>query len=346
MGKRKGSRKSRERKVTATKKPLIEKEATAKDITKKRISKIKKEPVEEVITEPEPVEEESEGIKEPMNKQISGIKQEHAAQIEEIKQEVEGQIEGIKQELEEEVRRSKQMLLEDIASLTENFGAWQLFRRRRRKKKRKSLNDAGKKKQPKKPPIPIGSFYQAKVPTGPLKFDPDERDPDEQLWEPDVLPEEEVKEFLAKIRKEEWKGMDEEKLLNLLHRCNYDTDKALKEYHKRRYVPETWTEKECRLFEKGLDKYGKQFCSIQQMIQTKTSLEMAEFYYVWKKTERYDMFMNSKPPKGSKFRTNNRKKMSKVTDIADHLLAKTNDKPQKTAHVYCTRSMMPVIPKS
>ncbi|GFS72474.1 mesoderm induction early response protein 1 [Trichonephila clavipes] len=192
------------------------------------------------------------------------------------------------------------------------------------------------------PMIRVGSLYQARVPKE-CQFDSDERDSDELLWEPDVLSEKEVKEFLTKIRKEEWKGMNEEKLLTLLQRCNYDTDKALKEYKNMKYIPKTWTQKECCLFEEGLDKYGKQFFSIQQMIQTKTSQEVAEFYYVWKKTERYDMFMNSKPRKGiSEFRTKNREKMSKVTDIADNLLENMDGQSQKPTRVYCTRSMLPV----
>ena len=36
--------------------------------------------------------------------------------------------------------------------------------------------------------------------------------------------------------------------------------------------------------------YGKHFHTIQRMVKTKTTKEVVEFYYIWKKTSHYDMW--------------------------------------------------------
>ncbi|GFT96541.1 mesoderm induction early response protein 1 [Nephila pilipes] len=193
----------------------------------------------------------------------------------------------------------------------------------------------------------IGPNYQPSLPQArPFELDEfDHKDPDECLWNPDILPEEEIEEFLKNIRKQEWKGMNEDKILNLLHRCNYDKEKALKEYNALQYIPKTWTEADCRTFEKGLDKYGKQFHSIQKTLPARSTKEITKFYYVWKKTERYDTFMNSKPRYSrSRFRKNDWKKLSKVINFADHVADEGNVKAESNCtRVYCTRSKMKMI---
>jgi hypothetical protein len=55
-----------------------------------------------------------------------------------------------------------------------------------------------------------------------------------------------------------------------------------------------WSEEECRAFETGLRVYGKDFHSIQgQKVGTRAVGELVQFYYLWKKTERHDVFANS-----------------------------------------------------
>ena len=55
-----------------------------------------------------------------------------------------------------------------------------------------------------------------------------------------------------------------------------------------------WSEEECRAFESGLRVYGKDFYSIQnQKVGTRGVGELVQFYYLWKKTERHDVFANS-----------------------------------------------------
>ena len=54
------------------------------------------------------------------------------------------------------------------------------------------------------------------------------------------------------------------------------------------------SEEECRAFELGLRLYGKDFHMIQQQkVRTRSVGELVLFYYLWKKTERHDVFANS-----------------------------------------------------
>ncbi len=55
-----------------------------------------------------------------------------------------------------------------------------------------------------------------------------------------------------------------------------------------------WSEEECRAFELGLRLYGKDFHMIQnQKVRTRSVGELVQFYYLWKKTERHDVFANT-----------------------------------------------------
>ncbi|KAF8822035.1 hypothetical protein IE077_000102 [Cardiosporidium cionae] len=53
------------------------------------------------------------------------------------------------------------------------------------------------------------------------------------------------------------------------------------------HVLDAWGPKEVCLFEAAICKYGKDFSRIQRIIQTKTTKDMIDFYYLWKKTNRY-----------------------------------------------------------
>ncbi|KAF8822033.1 hypothetical protein IE077_004229 [Cardiosporidium cionae] len=53
------------------------------------------------------------------------------------------------------------------------------------------------------------------------------------------------------------------------------------------HVLDGWGPKEVCLFEAAICKYGKDFSKIQRIIQTKTTKDMIDFYYLWKKTNRY-----------------------------------------------------------
>lgn len=52
-----------------------------------------------------------------------------------------------------------------------------------------------------------------------------------------------------------------------------------------------WSEEECRNFEAGLRLHGKDFFTIKTSKLTSRSVkELVNFYYLWKKTERHDVF--------------------------------------------------------
>jgi len=50
---------------------------------------------------------------------------------------------------------------------------------------------------------------------------------------------------------------------------------------------ETWTLHDIALFEAAFALYGKDFVSIQQIVSSKTSQEIVDFFYLWKMTSHY-----------------------------------------------------------
>lgn len=108
---------------------------------------------------------------------------------------------------------------------------------------------------------------------------------------------------------------DDEQSLYLLLQCGHNTEEALRRRRLNAGVPTAvavaaaataasgppgndsrmslWSEEECRNFESGLRIYGKDFHAIQQSkVRTRAVGELVQFYYLWKKTERHDVFAN------------------------------------------------------
>ena len=52
-------------------------------------------------------------------------------------------------------------------------------------------------------------------------------------------------------------------------------------------ILETWSPIEIALFEAALSEHGKEFHMVQREIRTKTTREVIDFYYIWKKTKHY-----------------------------------------------------------
>lgn len=162
--------------------------------------------------------------------------------------------------------------------------------------------------------IMIGPSYQANVPGGTTSYDdsPPYENEDKQLWDPTRLAEEVSREYLAKAA-EVVPGVpgggvnviplgshirDDEQALLLLLQCGYSVEEALRRKRMNAVPPadtmSLWSEEECRAFETGLRVYGKDFHSIQsQKVGTRSVGELVQFYYLWKKTERHDVFANS-----------------------------------------------------
>lgn len=92
---------------------------------------------------------------------------------------------------------------------------------------------------------------------------------------------------------------DEEQLLYLLLQCNHNIEEALR---RRRLDPfkyyinepmSLWSQDECLGFEHGLKLYGKDFRLIREnKVPTRTRAEVVSFYYLWKKSERHDVYTN------------------------------------------------------
>jgi len=162
--------------------------------------------------------------------------------------------------------------------------------------------------------IMIGPTYQASVPAGLCSYDdtPPYENEDKMLWDPTRLSEEVSREYLAKSAETQGASgalgvngiptgshiRDDEQALLLLLQCGYNTEEALRRKRMNAVPPadtmSLWSEEECRAFETGLRVYGKDFHSIQnQKVGTRSVGELVQFYYLWKKTERHDVFANS-----------------------------------------------------
>ncbi|XP_053549667.1 mesoderm induction early response protein 1 isoform X2 [Bombina bombina] len=154
---------------------------------------------------------------------------------------------------------------------------------------------------------------------------------DQLLWNPDFLAEERVVDFLMEASKRtgEEKGLDaipeglhikdNEQALYELVKCNFDTEEALRRLRfnvKAARELSIWTEEECRNFEQGLKAYGKDFHLIQaNKVRTRSVGECVAFYYMWKKSERYDFFAQQ-----TRFGKKKYNLHPGVTDYMDRLL--------------------------
>ncbi|XP_019734593.1 mesoderm induction early response protein 1b isoform X1 [Hippocampus comes] len=186
--------------------------------------------------------------------------------------------------------------------------------------------------------IMVGSMYQAETPTGLCKYKDNEKvyeNDDQLLWNPECLPENKVVAFLteASRRTGEEKGVDaipegshikdNEQALYELVKCDFDTEEALRRLRfnvkAAREELSVWTEEECRNFEQGLKTYGKDFHLIQaNKVRTRSVGECVAFYYMWKKSERYDFFAQQTRLGKRKYNLH-----PGVTDYMDRLLDET-----------------------
>ncbi|XP_043098913.1 mesoderm induction early response protein 1a isoform X2 [Puntigrus tetrazona] len=136
--------------------------------------------------------------------------------------------------------------------------------------------------------IMVGSMYQAETPAGLCKYKDNEKvyeNEDQLLWNPELIPEDKVVEFLTEASKcsgdetgvhaipEGSHIKDNEQALYELFKCNFNSEEALRrlKFNVKPAKEEmsVWTEEECRSFEQGLNSYGKNFSSIQANKQTK-----------------------------------------------------------------------------
>ncbi|XP_027756870.1 mesoderm induction early response protein 2 isoform X2 [Empidonax traillii] len=194
--------------------------------------------------------------------------------------------------------------------------------------------------------IMVGPQYQATVPILRLNRHRQKvlfllayENEDQLLWDPNILPEREVEEFLYRAVKRQWDELsssslpegevvkDNEQALYELVKCNFNAEEALRRLRfnvkvirgeNPPYLDSTaninaqlfldsvhlqflflsaidelcaWSEEECRNFEHGFRVHGKNFHLIQaNKVRTRSVGECVEYYYMWKKSERYDYF--------------------------------------------------------
>ncbi|KAK2521135.1 Mier3 [Columba guinea] len=158
--------------------------------------------------------------------------------------------------------------------------------------------------------IMVGSQYQAEIPPYLGRCSDDEKayeNEDHLLWKPDVISESKVKEYLfeTSLRTGNEKTIgripeglhtrDNEQALYELLKSSHNVKEAIERYCSNGKASQeemtAWTEEECRSFEHALLIYGKDFHLIQKnKVRTRTVAECVAFYYMWKKSERYDYF--------------------------------------------------------
>ncbi|XP_015282106.1 PREDICTED: mesoderm induction early response protein 3 [Gekko japonicus] len=197
--------------------------------------------------------------------------------------------------------------------------------------------DTGNSSEDLRKEIMIGSQYQAEIPSYLSKCSDDEKvyeNEDQLLWQPDVLSESKVKEYLfeTSLRTGNEKMIsripegihmrDNEQALYELLKCNHNIKEAIERYcsnGKASQEMTAWTEEECRNFEHALLIYGKDFHLIQKnKVRSRTVAECVAFYYMWKKSERYDYF--AQQTRFGKKRYNHH---PGVTDYMDRLVDET-----------------------
>lgn len=172
----------------------------------------------------------------------------------------------------------------------------------------------------------VGSEFQAVIPEGLCKYGdelPYENE-DKLVWDPSKLKEKDVESYQKKSfsiisdpkatsSPEKVTSVtaipvgnhlrDDEQMLYLLLQCGHNVEEALRRRRISAASGSTasvatnemseWSEEECRNFENGLRTFGKDFHIIQQLkVKTRSVGELVQFYYLWKKTERHDIFAN------------------------------------------------------
>ncbi|CAF0871708.1 unnamed protein product [Didymodactylos carnosus] len=117
---------------------------------------------------------------------------------------------------------------------------------------------------------------------------------DQLLWSPDNINDTLIDQYLKQACKE-FPTADQEIALEIFMSCSYELDRALEKFrvsNKNIFSMTPWSVNECDLFEKGFKEYGKDFYRMHLFkLPDRTVRELVNFYYIWKKTERHDIFV-------------------------------------------------------
>ncbi|KAL3276347.1 hypothetical protein HHI36_011730 [Cryptolaemus montrouzieri] len=177
--------------------------------------------------------------------------------------------------------------------------------------------------------IMVGSDYQAQIPDGLCHYGdalPYEND-DKLVWNPTFIDLVDVENYLKKavsiLKPTIPMGTqlkDDEQALYLLQQCGHNIDEALRRLRmnviSNADTMSLWSEEECRNFESGIRSFGKNFHIIQQnKVRTRSVGELVQFYYLWKKSERHDIFASKTRLEKKKYTLH-----PGVTDFMDRFL--------------------------
>lgn len=181
--------------------------------------------------------------------------------------------------------------------------------------------------------VRVGDEYQANVPWTTISDDVPDLANSERffiesrlLWEPTALTENQVVDYERTYAHTSSSALpsdhtvDDEEALFLLMQCNFDTDEAIQRLQFKTVAPvelppfmDSWSEPDCTAFEKGFALCGKDFRQIRETrLKHKTVAELVHFYYLWKKTARYDEFARV-------YRRDKKKSYTNITDFMDCL---------------------------
>lgn len=142
--------------------------------------------------------------------------------------------------------------------------------------------------------VNIGDEYQAQIESSDVYPVPI----DELLWSSSSLDDsdnENIDEYLRIIHTE-YPASDDEISLRTLLNCQLNTELALEHFRqlsrKNIYTYSAWSLAEIEEFEQGLREFGKNFSKISHFKCSNRSVrEIVYFYYQWKKSERYEIFL-------------------------------------------------------
>lgn len=166
--------------------------------------------------------------------------------------------------------------------------------------------------------IMVGGDYQASIPELIGTIDKTTRLPyaekDKLLWSPYALTDDAIEDYLVKAHQINFskatgvaaipRGLhtrDDEQALYVLLQNAFDVDEASEKLqsadvsstNNQPPPPPLWTEEECRNFESGIRVFGKDFFLIHlYKVKNRSVGDLVQFYYLWKKTERFDSFVN------------------------------------------------------
>nr|XP_023026766.1 mesoderm induction early response protein 1-like [Leptinotarsa decemlineata] len=191
--------------------------------------------------------------------------------------------------------------------------------------------------------IMVGSDYQAQVPEGICHYDdalPYENE-DKLIWDPQI-DDEAVEDYLKKALAIDRPVLplgchlrDNEQALYLLQQCGHNIEEALRRLKMNialyNEAMSPWSEEECRNFEAGVRAFGKNFYLTQQnKVRTRSVGELVQFYYLWKKSERHDVFANKVRLEKKKYALH-----PGVTDFMDRFLEDQDMRDSTSPNTQC-----------